>query len=403
MKPLKIGLLREERVPTDRRVALLPTQCVAIMKQYNVQIVVQPSDVRCFANKEYEQLNIPLQENLSDCDILIGIKEVPIHLLITYKTYLIFSHTIKQQTHNRKLLQTVIEKKIRLIDYEGLVDKSGERIIAFGRYAGIVGAYNGILMYGKRYKLYNLKRAYECHNYQALKRQLSKVILPSIKIAVTGGGRVANGVKELMEMLKIREVSPTDYLSKNFTEPVFTNLRSADYHEHIEHKSFDRVDFFKNPQRYISVFLKYAQITDLLIAAAYWNPQSPQLFTKEDIAKDNFHIKVIADITCDIDGSIPSTIRPSTIDNPAYDYNKKTGLLEAPFSDVSNITVMAVDNLPGEIPRMASEGFGLQLISNVLPDMLSDDYNGVLKTGVVADNGALTERYQYLINYLLYN
>jgi saccharopine dehydrogenase (NAD+, L-lysine-forming) len=401
MKPLKIGLLREERVPTDRRVALMPSQCIGLMQQYNVQIVVQPSDVRCFDNKEYESLQIPLQENLSDCDILIGIKEVPIHLLIPNKTYLVFSHTIKKQAHNRKLLQTVIEKKIRLIDYEGLVEKSGERIIAFGRYAGIVGTYNGIWLYGKRYKLYNLKRAYECNSYEVLKKQLRKVKLPPIKIAVTGGGRVTNGVKELMTILKIKEVTPSDYLTKEFSEPVYTNLRSYDYNQHIENKNFDRIDFFKNPQNYQSTFLKYTRVTDLLIAAAYWNPQSPKLFTKEDIIDPSFNIKVIADITCDIEGSIPSTIRPSTIDSPAYDYNRITGLLEAPFSDENNITVMAVDNLPGEIPRMASEGFGIQLINNVLPDILSNNYSGVIKTGVVADMGLLTERYQYLKQYLM--
>lgn len=401
MKPLKIGLLREERIPTDRRVALLPMQCVEVMQQYHVEIVAQPSDVRCFTNKEYAKAQISLQEDLSDCDILIGIKEVPVHLLIPHKTYLIFSHTIKQQAQNKKLLQAVLQHHIRLIDYEGLTNEQGERIIAFGRYAGIVGAYNGLMMYGMRYKLFELKRAFQCLGFEDLKHELQKVKLPAIKIALTGGGRVAHGAIEILELLAIKQVTPQDFISKIFHAPVYVQLRSADYHTHKTGKEFDKADFYKNPQDYNANFTDYTPFTDLLVAAAYWHPQAPALFTKEQIAEDNFNIKVIADITCDIGGSIPSTIRPSTINNPVYDFNRFTGLLEAPFSDEKNITVMAVDNLPGEIPRLASEGFGIQLINNVLPELLLGKTNGVIQSGIVAEQGQLSRKFSYLKDYIL--
>lgn len=378
----------------------MPAQCVAIMQQYPVAIVAQPSDVRCFANKEYTRLGIPLQEDLSDCDILIGIKEVPIHLLIPDKTYLIFSHTIKKQAHNKKLLQTVLQKNIRLIDYEGLTNGEGSRIIAFGRYAGLVGAYNALLMYGQRNHLFSLKRAYQCSGFDDLKNELLKVKLPTLKIALTGGGRVAEGAMEILDLLSIRKVTPEEYTSQQYVEPVYAQLHSSDYHRHKEGKNFSREEFYSSPSLYESHFIDFVPHTDLLIAAAYWHPKAPVLFSKEQIAAPDFKIKIIADITCDIGGSIPSTIRPSTIDNPAYDFNRFTGLLEAPFSDEKNITVMAVDNLPGEIPRIASEGFGAQLIQNVLPELLSGNGGEVIATGIVAENGRLSRKFQYLQDYI---
>ena len=396
MKKLKIGLLREERIPTDRRVALLPEQCVEVMQQYLVDIVVQPSDVRCFTNKEYVKAGVALQEDLADCDVLIGIKEVPTHLLIANKTYLFFSHTIKKQAHNKKLLQAILQNNIRLIDYEALGDSQGNRIIAFGRYAGIVGAYNGLMMYGKRYNLFQLKRAFDCFDFDDLKNELKKILLPPIRIAITGGGRVAAGAIEILNLLQIKQVSPSDFNTLEYQEPIFTQLHSSDYHKAINAQQYSRADFFHHPDRYRSHFDDFFPYIDLLIAAAYWNPLAPELFSLEQIKQTDFNIRVIADITCDIGGSIPSTIRPSTIDNPAYDFNKFTGLLEPPFSDEKNITVMAIDNLPGEIPRYASEGFGKQLMETVLPDLLTNNFSGNLLSGMVAEGGKLTKRFSYL-------
>ncbi|MBX9853299.1 MAG: NAD(P)-dependent oxidoreductase [Cytophagaceae bacterium] len=400
MKKIKIGILREGKVPPDKRVPLLPEQCVQVMAQYpHVSIAVQPSDIRCIGNKEYADAGIPLQEDLSDYDILMGVKEVPIHLLIPNKTYTFFSHTLKKQPHNQKLLQTVLEKKITLIDYECLKDTKGNRILAFGRFAGIVGAYNAFLFYGVKYKLYDLKRAYECFDFEEMKEELDKVKIPNVKIILTGGGRVGNGAREILDYLKIRKVPCEYFLHKKFDEPVYTQLNSADYHIAKNQASFDREDFHKNPSKYECTFKQFLNKADILIAGAYWDPLAPKLFSNEDLKKNDFSIKMIADITCDINGSIPTTVKASTILEPVYDYNRSTFGLEAPFSNTDNITIMAVDNLPGEVPRDSSRDFGLQLINNVFPHLLTSDELKIVEKATIAQTGKLKPDFQYLNDY----
>ena len=396
MEGLKIGIVSEGRIPVDRRVPLLPAQCVEIQNKYKVEIIIQPSDIRCIANKEYLNVGLKLSEDLSDCDIILGIKEIPIHLLIPSKTYLFFSHTIKMQPHNQKLLQTILGKKITLIDYECLKDEMGNRIIAFGRFAGIVGAYNGLMIYGKKYKLFDLKRAFQCYDLEDVKRQLNTIKLPNIRIAVTGSGRVAKGTMEILDFLNIPKVDAEKFCAPGQNQPAYIHLNSLSYHSRIDAQAPTNVDFYAYPEKYKSVFAQYAQCTDLLIAAAYWNPNAPMLFSKDDMKSDNFKIKVIADITCDVGGSIPSNIKASTIYDPAYDYNPQLEVLEAPFSDGRNITVMAIDNLPGELPRDASKDFGVQLMQNVLPSLLSSNYSPIIENGTIATNGRLGPLFQYL-------
>jgi saccharopine dehydrogenase (NAD+, L-lysine forming) len=399
MNKIKIGILREGKVPPDKRVPLLPDQCRQVLNQYShVSIVIQPSDIRCIANQEYADMNIPMQEDLSDCDILIGVKEVPVYLLIPDKTYLFFTHTIKKQPHNQKLLQTALERKITLIDYECLTDVSGVRVIAFGRFAGIVGTYNGLMMYGKKSSLFDLKRAYQCFDYNEMKKELGKVKLPNVKIILTGAGRVGNGAAEILNFLNIKKVSLEDYLSKEFGEPVYTQLSSKDYHRKKNGSPWSNEEFYAHPERFESTFQKTLSVTDILIAGAYWDPNAPMLFKKEDIEKD-FRIKIIADITCDIGGSIPTTIKASTIYDPCYDYNPRTHALEAPFSNPENITVMSVDNLPGELPRDASRDFGQQLMQNVFPSLLNNDSTGIICRGTICKEGKLCPDFEYLRDY----
>jgi saccharopine dehydrogenase (NAD+, L-lysine-forming) len=400
MNKIRIGVLREGKVPPDKRVPLLPEQCRQVLDHYsNVSLVVQPSDIRCIANQEYLDLGIPLEEDLSACDVLIGVKEVPVHLLLPKKTYLFFTHTIKKQPHNQKLLQTALERKTTLIDYECLTDTSGVRVIAFGRFAGIVGTYNALMMYGKKSGNYNLKRAYQCFDYNEMKKELGKVVLPNLKIVLTGAGRVGNGAAEILSFLKIQKVSTADFLNKEFTGPVYTQLNSRDYHRKKDGSDWISEEFYAHPERFESTFQKFLPVTDILIAGAYWDPYAPMLFTKEDIEK-NFKIKIIADITCDIGGSIPTTIKASTIYDPCYDYNPHAHALEAPFSNPENITVMAVDNLPGEIPRDASMDFGQQLIRNVFPSLLGKDVEGIIERGTICKGGDLCPEFKYLEDYV---
>ncbi|MEQ9164740.1 MAG: NAD(P)-dependent oxidoreductase [Fulvivirga sp.] len=398
---IKIGILKEGKVPVDKRVPIIPSQAkIALDKFSDLEIVAQTSDIRCFEDADYANEGVKIVQEVDDCDILLGVKEVPIKNLIANKTYLFFSHTIKEQPYNRELLREVLKKNIRLIDYELLTDQSNTRIVAFGRYAGIVGAYNGILTYGKRYNLFRLRPAHKCFDLEDLKTEYQKVKLPKIKIAVTGGGRVSKGVMEVLTGMNIRKVTPAEFLTNLYDEPVYAQLNSRDYNKPIAGGEFNRSEFYEHPENYESDFLKFAQVADLLIAGAFWDPEAPVLFKREDIIRPDFKIRVIADITCDIEGSIPSTKRSSTIDDPIYDYNPSDDEVEAPLKDEGNITVMAVDNLPCELPRDASTDFGNEMVNNVLPHLLGDDEQEVIKRAVIAENGRLTERFQYLQNYV---
>lgn len=399
MKKFKIGVLREEKNPPDKRVPLTPLICSELSAGYpNVEIVVQPSKIRCYTDEEYTSFGVHLQEDLADCDILMGVKEVPPELIIPGKKYFFFSHTIKKQAHNRKLMKAIIEKKIQMIDYETLTDKNHNRIIGFGRYAGVVGAYNGILGYGLKYDLFRLKPAHLCRDRAEMEEELKRVKLPNIKIALTGGGRVANGVIETLSALRIRKVTPEEFLMASFREPVYCQLNPRDYVERPDDHNFDLNDFFKHPEHFTSKFGAFTKVTDLYISAHYWDPKSPKMFTTKDMKEQDFHISVIADITCDIDGSVPTTLRASTINKPFYGYNIVKEKEDLPFTK-DTICIMAVDNLPCELPRDASDDFGKDLSERVLPFIFGEDPDQVIERASIAKEGKLSPQFEYLSDY----
>jgi saccharopine dehydrogenase (NAD+, L-lysine forming) len=398
---IKIGLIREGKVPPDKRVPFTPLQTEEIEQRYpNVKVVCQQSDIRCFKDSEYKELDIEIAATVDHCDILMGIKEVSVENLIAEKTYLFFSHTIKKQPYNRKLLQEVLKKKIRLIDYEALKDRVGNRLVAFGRYAGIVGAYNGLWTYGKRTNTFAMRRAFECFDVNDLKLELRKVKLPPVKIILTGAGRVGRGSMETLDSAGIRKVNPYDFLHREFDEPVYVQLSSADYHRRKEGGHFNREEFHTNPERYDSYFREYTKVADILMAGAYWNPKAPVLFSREEMLTPDFKIRIIADITCDINGSVPSTKKASSITEPIYDYDPSTDSVQPPLSSEKFFTVMAIDNLPCELPRSASEEFGRDLIDRVLPMLLGDDKEKVIARATIAKDGKLTSYFQYLQDYV---
>jgi len=401
---MKIGLIRERKIPSDKRVSFSPLQILEIMNIYpnEFEFVVEPSPVRCFSDQEYEDLGIQLSGDLSDCDLLMGIKEVPIDFLIPEKTYVFFSHTIKKQTHNRKLLQAILEKNIRLMDYEVLKDEKGERTVAFGRWAGVVGAYNGLWVYGQKSGLYKLKRAYECFDRNELELELKKVQLPPIKIVVTGGGRVGKGVLEVLQAIGIKQIDPHDLIHQYYEEPVFSVLASSDFNRRKTDGGFDKKEFYSEPQKYESHFLKYAEVSDILIAAAYWDNMAPKLFSLKDIGSDDFNISVIADITCDIDGSVPTTLKVSTIEQPVYDIDRETFEVIPAFGKQNSISVMAIDNLPTELPRDASEEFGNQLINHFIPELVKKE-SKILDKATICKEGDLTIEFIYLEGFVKQN
>lgn len=408
---MKIGIIREGKIPHDKRVPFTPEQCKFIMQNFNAEVVAQPSDWRNYKNEEYAAQGIKLQEDLSDCDIIMGIKEVPVADLISEKKYLFFSHTIKKQPHNQKLIKALLEKNIQMIDYETMTDENFHRIIGFGHYAGLVGAYNGILGYGLKYNLFNAKRAMECRDKKELIDELKKINLPNLKIIVTGNGRVANGAIELLGLLHIRRITPFEFTNYTFREPTYTQLHSNDYNE-LNAPSYApnlRLSpeggkmgggslFYEHPELFRSTFMKYTRNCDLLIHSSFWNPKAPKLFTKEEMHSPEFGISVIADITCDMNGSIPSTSKPSTIADPFYGYDVKTEKIVEPFAKDA-VTVMAIDNLPCELPRNASEDFGKELIDKVLPSLLVKDQNNLIERATIVKEGKLIGRFEYLKEY----
>ncbi|MCR9014295.1 NAD(P)-dependent oxidoreductase [Aquiflexum gelatinilyticum] len=398
---MKIGLIKEGKVPTDRRVPFTPKQLSYLSELYrdSLSFYVESSPLRCFSDDEYIQEGIEVVDDISFCDLLMGVKEVPVSQLIPNKSYIFFSHTIKEQPHNRKLLQSILEKNITLMDYEVLKDENGNRTVAFGHWAGIVGAYNGLWTYGKKSGLFDLKRALDCFDKEELEQELVKVVLPPIKIVVTGTGRVGKGVVEVLEHIGIKEVGTKELLLQYFDEPVFTVLSTEEYYRRKTDGGYERQEFYSHPEKYESHFLKYTEVSDILMAAAYWDPKAPKLFKMEDISSEEFSISVIADITCDIDGSIPTTIKTSSILNPIYDIDRESFEVLPAFGKQTSISVMAIDNLPTELPRNASEDFGSQLIQHLIPELLKEE-SKTLDKATIAKEGDLTIEFIFLNDYV---
>lgn len=398
---MKIGIIREGKTPPDKRVPFTPNQCVQTLRDYsNVELFVQKSPIRAFNDEAYSSKGLKMVDNLNDCDVIFGVKEVNIEDLIPNKVHFFFSHTIKEQPYNRGLLKAVIERNIQLVDYECLTEKNGRRLVGFGRYAGIVGTYNAFIAQGQRSGKYNLKAANLCEDRTEMEGELPKIEVPSnFKIALTGLGRVAGGAIEVLKKIGLKQVSPASFLTDNFDEPVFTQLSVQDYFKKKDGTVFEREEAYNYANRFDSDFMKFAAVADMYIPCHYWDAEAPFIFTKEELASAEFNIKVIADISCDIAGPIASTIRPSTIANPIYEVNKQT-LLEVDTSSNDTITVMAVDNLPCELPKDASEGFGNELLHNILPALLGEDSTAIIDRASITKNGDLNSHYEYLRDYL---
>ncbi|MEZ7931930.1 MAG: NAD(P)-dependent oxidoreductase [Flavobacteriales bacterium] len=398
---MKIGVIRETKNPPDKRVPLSPEKCAKLKQNFpEVELVVQSSNIRAFKDEEYSELGVNIVQDVSDCDVLLGVKEVKKEELLPHKTYFFFSHTIKEQPYNRDLLQKILDLKIKMIDYEALTYPKNGRILGFGRYAGIVGAYNAFLAFGIKSNSYNLKPANECHDYKELKQELKKVKLPNdYKIIISGDGRVGKGAEEIIHAIGIYEVSPLDLLTSTRNEPIYTQLSIKEYNKRKDGQLFTKDDFYTNPELFESNFKRFSDIGDMYIACHYWDANAPFVFSREDIKADSFKLKIVADISCDIDGPVASTLRPSTIDEPLYGYDPKTES-EVDFMNENAIGVMAVDNLPCELPRDASEDFGNELLTKVLPSIIGEDIDTIIERASICENGKLTSYYSYLQDYL---
>lgn len=402
MNIVKLGIIREGKVPPDKRVPLTPAQCKSLMEEYpNLEILVQPSPIRAYTDQEYIDAGVPMSEDLSSCDIIVGVKEVNIEDLIPGKKFMFFSHTIKKQPYNRDLLQAIVDKKIQLIDYEVLKDTSNKRILGFGRYAGIVGCYNGFLTYGLKHGLYTLKPANECRDRKEVEEELKKVRLPqNAKVILTGFGRVGHGAREILAQLPIKEVDAEAFVTQEFDGPVFTHLDVCDYYAKRDGSAFDKRGFYSDPAPYKSTFSRFLSQADMYIPCHYWSDKADYIITRDDLKAADVRLSVVADISCDIDCAVACTIRPSKISDPIYGYDPQTES-EGNFMDEGVIAVMAVDNLPCELPLDASEDFGSELIKEVIPHLLGEDSDKIIaRASETSLEGGLTEYFSYLEGYL---
>jgi hypothetical protein len=397
---MKFAIIKERKNPPDRRVVFSPEKLAEARAQFqHAEFVVESSDIRVFPDSEYKALGFQVTDDVSDCDVMIGVKEVPIENLIPNKKYFFFSHTIKEQPYNRKLLLAMLEKNIEMYDHETIVTKSGSRLIGFGRYAGLVGAYNGFRALGLRDRLFNLPKVETLADLDEVKVELDKIILPNIKILLSGTGKVALGAKEILDYLNIKEVSDALYLTSEFTEPVYCLVDVMEYSKRIDGKVGNKYELYKDPSGYESNFMPYAKETDFFIAGHFYGNNAPYLFTREDAKSPDFRISLVADVSCDVDGPVASTLRASTIADPFYGYDIKTEK-EVGFKAKGAIAVMAVDNLPCELPKDASEGFGDMFFEHVIPAFFNHDESGILKRAKITESGKLTERFSYLQDYI---
>ncbi|MCF7569482.1 NAD(P)-dependent oxidoreductase [Sabulilitoribacter arenilitoris] len=397
---MKFAIIKERKNPPDRRVVFSPLKLTEAKKQFpQVSFKVEASDIRIFSDNQYKNQGFEVSNNVSDCDVLIGVKEVPIENLIPNKKYFFFSHTIKKQPYNRKLLKAILDKNIEMYDHETIINQKGFRLIGFGRYAGLVGAYNGFRALGLRDNLFDLPKVETLADLEAVKAELDKINLPNIKILLSGIGKVAHGAKEILDYLKIKQVSDALYLTSKFTEPVYCMVDVMEYSRRKDGKVGDKWEFYKDPTGYESNFMPYAKETDFFIAGHFYGNNAPYLYTREDAKHPDFKINLVADISCDIDGPVASTLRASTIADPFYGYDAQTES-EVAFNTPNAITVMAVDNLPCELPKDASEGFGDMFLEHVIPAFFNNDADGILQRAKITENGKLTKAFSYLQDYV---
>ncbi len=398
MNKLIIGILRETKMPPDHRTPLSPAQAVELKQRHqHIEIYIQPCKYRCYEDEEYEYLGIPVKEDLSNCDILLGIKEVDPETLIPQKTYLFFAHVAKEQPHNRELLKNIIRKQITLIDYEFLKNEHNKRVVAFGRWAGMIGAYKALRARGIRTDYFKLKPAFACHDLDEMWAGLQLIKLkPDLKIIITGEGRAAHGAMETLMEAGVTEVSPEEFLNKKHSRPVVAMLNPSHYAKHKSLSVFSYNDYKVHPVDYIPAMKPYTHECDILIACHYWDPKAPVMFTKEDVREPNFRISVIADVTCDTPGAIPTTLRASTIAESFYGYNPVTEKEEVAFTNPKNITVMAVDNLPSELPRSSSKDFGKALINHVMDSLIMNPNTDMINEATITTKRGLTDKFSYL-------
>lgn len=400
MKQFVIGILKESKAK-EHRVPLTPADAQLLLENYpNLLIKAEPSEKRVYTNRQYTNVGVKITDNLLDCNLLLGLKEVDIQKVIPGKTYLFFAHVAKMQHRKKSYFKQLASKKITLVDYEYLTNKNEKRIAAFGYWAGIAGLYNAFYALGKRYKTFELPLVSSFSSFNALFNKLNNLVLPPVKIIITGAGNSAKGVSDTLKKLGIKGVSQSAFLNKSFNFPVYCILSPRQFLVQKDGLPYSKADFKANRDQYISIFHQYAEVADLYFACHYWENNMPLLLTNNHLASKESRLKIVADISCDINGPIACTLKESTIENPFYDFNPLTQNIEPAFSSPDNINVMAVGNLPTMLPFDSSNYFSDVLTKKILPHFISEKDCEIIENATLLKNGQLTCAFNDLYDYL---
>ena len=395
---MKVGIVRERKSPPDFRVPFSPEQVAELKHAFPaLSFVVETSPDRCFSDAEYERAGVSVVDDLHDADVLLGVKEIPIAHLIPGKTYLFFSHTIKKQPYNKPLLEAVVNKNITLLDYECFRDATGERLVGFGGYAGIVGVYNGLKAYGEKTGLFMIPPAYQLSGGRAEANAILQALPDfSMRVLLTGRGRVAHGAMEMLEVAGFTRVDQSELAQSQ--GKVYAVAEYFTYNQRKDGGPFSHNDFVQHPEDYHSILPTLLKGVDMYVAGHFWAKGSPVLLTREDLSLLLPDLKVIADISCDVGGPIASTVRASTMEQPVYGFDPKTGK-EVDLTSSGALWVMAVDNLPCELPKDASISFGEEL-RMVMRLLFGAPQHPTIEKATLVKNGVIQPAYAYLADWL---
>ncbi len=430
-----IGIRREDKNQWERRVPLTPADVKELKEKFGIKTIIQPSKIRIFKDEEFAEAGAEVNEDLGRASVVLAVKEIPQHLFLEGKTYVFFSHTVKGQHYNMPMLKRMMELKCNLIDYERVVNEKKQRLIFFGRYAGLAGMVDTLHTFGEKLKLQGhdtplekIKLAHEYSSLEEAKKEIEKIgneidengfepELAPLVFGFAGYGNVSRGAQEIFDLLPHKVISANilNEMYENFSGDNF-NFYKIVFNEDDMVKpitgQFELQDYFHHPEKYVSQFENYLPYLNVLVNGIYWTEAYPRLVTKaylknETILKSNLPLKVIGDISCDIDGSIEITYKATKPDNPTFTYFAQGGRFEDGTLR-NGITVMAVDNLPCEFPREASMEFS-GVLKPFVRDMVAADFNSEfenvklpfpLKTAMILHKGAITNDYSYMNEFI---
>ena len=418
---LKTILRKEHKNKWERRVALTP-DAVSELNQAGFLIAIEPSEFRVFDDESYVSCGSESSLNLADYELILGIKEPPVDSIQKHQTHLCFSHTIKGQDYNMPLLQKFIDQKATLIDYELMMNESGIRTIAFGRYAGIGGAIDTLWLYGQMLAeqginsvLSEMKQTWEYQSLANAQRLIEPIDINQdkkpLRVVILGNGKVGMGAAEVCRWLNLPEISAQDISEGHYDDEHhwFSVLDVTEMYGRIEDGGFDRDEYTKEGKTlYRSRFKELLTHCDVVLQSSFWTDHYPRHMDADDFRKNaDILPAILGDISCDIDGSFVCTKKITDIENPVYRYHPETEEITDGLEG-EGMAVMAIDNLPCELPADASSHFS-NVLSVHLPALMQLDFDNdfeslplieELKNAVIVYRGELTPNFQYLKRYL---